>query len=93
MFLGAGAGEWEEEERREEKSWSAKIWLAESDGWNASQKTKSLRFLHIFELGRQSPPTLVSTLQHDVFATLNPAFIVKLRLCKWVKRKLGVYKN
>jgi hypothetical protein len=60
-------------ENRLEKSFPASTLFAASEGWNASQNTYSLRLLHIFELGKHSPPTDVSTLQHDVLETLKPA--------------------
>lgn len=60
-------------ENRREKNSSASIAFALSEGWNASQNTQSLRLLHNFELGRHSPPTDESTLQHDVLETLKPA--------------------
>ena len=56
---------------------SASTAFAASEGWKASQNTNSLRFLHKFELGKHSPPMLVSTLQHEVLDTLNPAPITK----------------
>ena len=52
---------------------SAMTWLAASEVWYASQNTKSLRLGQSCAVGRHSPPTDVSTSQHDVFDVLNPA--------------------
>jgi hypothetical protein len=52
---------------------SAMIWLAASEVWYASQKTKSLRSAQSCAVGRHRPPTVVSTSQHDVCDVLNPA--------------------
>jgi hypothetical protein len=47
--------------------------LAASELWYVSQKTNALRSLQGREFGRHRPPTVVSTLQHDVCAVVNPA--------------------
>jgi hypothetical protein len=60
-------------ENRVEKSFWASTAFAASEGWNASQKTYSLRLLHNLELGKHSPPMDESTLQHDVLEILKPA--------------------
>jgi hypothetical protein len=52
---------------------SAMTWLAASEVWYASQNTKSLRSAQSCAVGRQRPPTVVSTSQHDVCDVLNPA--------------------
>jgi hypothetical protein len=52
---------------------SAITLLAASEVWYASQNTNSLRSRQGLVLGRHSPPTSVSTLQHDVCAVVNPA--------------------
>lgn len=70
-ILGFGTGEGALA-NKEAKKWSARTSFAASDGWKASQNTYSFLSLHKFELGKQSPPMLVSTLQHDVLETLNP---------------------
>lgn len=72
-WLGVGAMEGELENKLE-KSLSARTALAASEGWKASQKTYSWRFLHNLEFGMHRPPTDVSTLQHEVLETLNPAW-------------------
>ena len=47
--------------------------LAASEVWYASQNTYALRSRQGVESGRQSPPTFVSTPQHDVSDVVNPA--------------------
>lgn len=81
-------------------SWLAITSFAASVGWYASQNTYSLRSLQSLEFGKQRPPTVVSTLQQDVWETLNPApvrtttshlyiFIMRLtspKHCKYTSR-------
>lgn len=70
-YLGAGAGEGALANKLVNK-WFASTAFAASDGWKASQNTYSWRFLHRLEFGKQSPPSFVSTLQHEVLEILKP---------------------
>lgn len=86
---GAGAGLDEAWWNNLVKILSASTAFAASVGWNASQNTYSVLLLHSFEFGKHNPPTLVSTLQHDVFDILKP--INTKKKTKKIVSKIGYW--
>lgn len=90
---GAGAGLDEAWWNNLVKILSASTAFAASVGWNASQNTYSVLLLHSFEFGKHNPPTLVSTLQHDVFDILKPINTKKKQKKLYPKLVIGHWKE